>query len=283
MIDVVSRHCQIGVCLALAAALTATSTTAVAEGAEYRLEVGIGVLRHDGYLQTPAGGAPGSTDLERPTFAELDLESGRYRWLTGTVDWRGRADTGTFSVAGAPVHLRLQVRYEQIDDEAEAVLASPLRIWGRTLPAGDSVHAEVSFDGLSLALTGVFDIAGGWTAELGAGAGWTSYDFTMVGGRHHAERAYHVNSIGFVGGVAKDVGRGWRLNAALQAFPRLDGTGSSYLVEPRLGRRLSEHATVVLAARFETFRYDDAHKQEMPNRLDVARRVVPSVALVVRL
>ena len=279
MIDVVSRHCQIGVWLALAA----TWTTAVAEGAEYRLEVGAGVPRHDGYLQTPAGGATGSTDLERPTFAELDLEGGRYRWLSGTVDWRGREDTGTFSLAGVPVHLRLQIRYERIGDEAEAVLASPLRIWGRTLPAGDSVRSEVSFDGLSLALTGVFDLAGGVSAELGAGAGWTAYDFTMVGGRHHAERAYHVNSVGLVGGLAKDLGRGWRLEAVLRAFPRLDGTGSSYLVEPRINKCLSEHATVVLAARVETFRYDDAHKQEMPNRLDVKRRVVPSVSLVVRL
>ena len=278
MIDVVSRHCQIAVWLALCALWTATG-----EGAEYRLEIGAGLLRHDGYLQTPAGGAPGSTDLERPTFAELDLDGGSYRWLAGSAEWHGRDDTGIFSVGGVPVHMRLQVRYEQIGDEADAVLATPLRIWGRTLPAGDSLRSEVSFDGFSLAVTGVFDLAGGVSAELGTGLGWTAYDFITVGGRHHAERAYHVNSIGLVGSVAKDLGRGWRLAAALRAFPALDGTGSSYLVEPRISRRLTEFATVVLAARFESFRYDDAHKQAMPNRLRVERRVMPSAALIVNL
>ena len=278
MIDVVSRHCQMAAWLALGA-LWATA----AEAAEYRLEIGAGLLRHDGYLQTPAGGAPGSTDFERPTFAELDLEGGSYRWLSATVDWGGQDAMGTFSVAGAPVHLRLHVRYEQIGDDAEAVLATPLRIWGRTLPAGDSLRSEVSFDGFSLALTGVVDLAGGVSAELGAGAGWTAYDFVTVGGRHHAERAYHVNSIGLVGSLAKDLGHGWRLAAVLRAFPALDGTGSGYLVEPRLSRRLTEHANVILAARFETFRYDDAHKQAMPNRLDVRRRVVPSIALALDL
>lgn len=276
MIDVVSRHCQTAAWLALGA-LWASA----AEGAEYRLEIGAGVLRHDGYLQTPAGGAPGSTDLERPTFAELDLDGGGYRWLSGSADWHGRDDAGLFSVGGVPVHIRLQVRYEQIGDEADAVLAKPLRIWGRTLPAGDSIRSEVSFDGLSLALTGVFDLAGGVSAALGAGAGWTAYDFITVGGRHHAERAYHVNSIGLVGGLAKDLGRDWRLEALLRAFPALDGTGSSYLVEPRISRSLTEYATVVVAARFETFRYDDAHKQAMPNRLSVERRVTPSIALAV--
>lgn len=278
MIDVVNRHCQIAACLALGALWTTT-----AEGAEYRIEIGAGVLHHEGYLQTPAGGAPGSTDLERPTFAELGLDGGGYRWLAASAQWHGRDDTGMFSVRGVPVHVRLQVRYEQIADEADAVIATPLRIWGRTLPAGDSVRSEVSFDGLSLALTGVFDLAGGVSAELGTGAGWTAYDFITVGGRHHAERAYHVNSIGLVGGLAKDLGRGWRLAAALRAFPALDGTGSSYLVEPRISRRLTEYATVVLAARFETFRYDDAHKQAMPNRLRVERRVTPSIALAIDL
>lgn len=274
MIDVVSRHCQTAAWLALGALWTTA-----AAAAEYRVEIGTGVLRHDGYLQTPAGGAPGSTDLERPTFAELNLDGGNYRWLAGAVEWRRRDDEGAFSVAGVPVHLLLRIRYEQIGDEAETVLATPLRIWGRTLPAGDSVRSEVSFDGFSLALTGVFNLADGVTAELGAGAAWTAYDFFMVSPRHHAERAYHVNSIGLVGSLAKDLGQGWRLEAVLRAFPALDGTGSSYLVEPRIRRRLTERATLVLAAPFEWFRYDDAHKQEMPNRLNVRRRVVPSIAI----
>ena len=278
MIDVVSRHCQIAAWLALGALWT-TAT----EAAEYGLEIGAGLLRHDGYLQTPAGGAPGSTDLERPTFAELDLRGGSYRWLSGTAQWGRRDDAASFSVGGVPVHLRLRIRYEQIGDEADAVLATPLRIWGRTLPVGDSLQSEVSFDGFSLALTGVFDLAADVSAELGVGAAWTAYDFITVGERHHAERAYHVNSIGFVGGLARDLGHGWRLEAGLRAFPALDGTGSSYLVEPRISRRLTEHASVVLAARFETFRYDDSHKQAMPNRLQVTRRVTPSLAFAVDL
>ena len=278
MIGGMKRHCQISGWAGLAALCIAFP----ADGAGYTLEAGTGVLRHEGYLQTPAGGMPGSASLERPTFAEIDLGDGSYRWLAGSVTFHGKDQAEGPSVFGYPFHVRLRVRYVAIGDASATRLATGLTIRAGTFPAGDSVRSRASFDGLSLGLAGVLELGGGVSAELGARVGWTAFEFAMVGDDHQAHRAYHVNTVGLAAGIGKDFGNGWHIGAVLGAAPGFEGTGSHYLVEPRVSRRLGRHATIALGARFEEFRYDDAHKQALPNQLRVKRRAVPTLALGLR-
>ena len=52
---------------------------------------------------------------------------------------------------------------------------------------------------------------------------------------------------------------------------------------PRAGLDLSKSLRVAVGVSFEEFGYDDAHKQELPNRLKVTRRVVPTASVRLRL
>ena len=163
------------------------------------------------------------------------------------------------------------------------MIAETFTIRGGVFDVGDTVRSQVSFDRLTLALTAGFDLAPTLSAELGAEVGWTAFDFAMLGDHHRSERAYHVNTLGVIGALEKDVGRGWHLGARLVAAPAIEGTGSRILAEARLRRDLSKRLGIAMGARVEEFRYDDAHKQALPNKLQVTRSVVPTLSLAVDL
>lgn len=261
--------------LALLAMLALSAT-----GREYSLEYGLGRPEQSGYLQTPAGGMPGTASSKRPTLAEIDLDRGGYRWLGAGVNFGRNAKTDP---AVAPFRLRVDARLTMIGDEAASTTAQAFTIRGGVFEAGDSVRSEVSFDRLTLALTAEFDLGPGLTAEIGPQVGWTRFDFTMTGERHRSERSYHVSTFGLVCAIAKEVGGVWHIGATLAASPAIDGTGSRYSVESRVGRDLPNNLRVAVGARLEAFGYDDAHKQDLPNRLKVKRRVVPTASVRLRL
>ena len=264
----------------LAAALTALAVPAV--GRDYALDFGFGLPSQSGYLQTPAGGMPGTASPGRPTLSEIDLDGGRYRWLGAKVGIGPLAAKPN----AAPFHLRFHACYRMVGDDATASVADAFTIRGGVFGAGDTVRSQVSFDSLTLTLTAGFDLpptAPVVSVELGAEVGWTAFDFTMLGEHHRSERAYHVSTVGVVGAVGKDLGSGWHLGARLTAAPAFEGTGSRFTAEARLRRDLSKRIGVGIGAAVEEFRYRDAHKQAWPNRLQVTRRVAPTLFLAVDL
>lgn len=274
-----SRHCQppidvtrVGLALLAVLALPAT-------GREYTVEYGGGIPDPSGYLQTPAGGIPGTASVKRPTLGEIGLDGGHYRWLGAGVAFGRKANIPT----AVPFRLRFHARYTTIGDDATSSIAEAFTIRGGVFAVGDSVRSRVSFDGLTLAVTAAFDLAPRLSVEIGPEIGWTAFDFTMTGERHRADRAYHVTTFGLVGGISREFGNGWRVGAKFAASPAIEGTGSRYMAETRVGRVLSKNLCVALGASLEGFRYDDGHKQDLPNRLDVTRRVVPTVAVRLRL
>ena len=277
MIGPMSHRCQPRVHIKALGVAALAVLALPAAGRDYTLEFGFGLPDQSGHLQTPAGGMPGTASPGRPTLAEIDVDGGSYRWLGATI---GTAVPRPNSV---PLRLRFHARYMTIGDEATTTIAKAFTIRGGVFDVGDTVRSRVSFDGLTLALTAVFDVTPAISAELGAEVGWTAFDFTMQGERHRSERAYHVSTVGLVGAIEKDFGSGWHLGARLAAAPAIEGTGSRYMAEARLRRHLSERIGIAIGARVEEFRYDDAHKQALPNDLQVKRRVVPTLSLVVRL
>ncbi len=252
-----------------------------ANGREYAIEFGMGLPNHSGYLQTPAGGMPGTASPKRPTLAEIELERGDYRWFGASVDFR-RGKGNTNEVNRSPA-LQLRLRYSAVGNDARAVLDKAFTIRGGVFEPGDTVRSRVSFDSLALALYAVFDFSPGLSAALGGEVGWTAFDFTMEGDRHRSERAYHVSTVGLAASVRKKLGGGWQLTSRLAVAPAVEGTGSRYAIEARVCRDLSARTRVALGALVEEFRYDDAHKQALPNRLQVTRRVLPTVSVELRL
>lgn len=264
-------------CLALVTLVVLASPVA---GREVVVEVGGGLPSESGYLQTPAGGMPGTASSKRPTLGEIDLDGGHFRWLGARVDF----GQSTKSDPGAvPFRLRLHARFATIGDGATSMIDDAFTIRGGVFAVGDSVRSQVSYDRLTLALTGVFGLGRGLLAEIGPEISWTAFDFTMAGERHEIDRAYHVTTFGLVGGVGKKLRNGWHVGARIAAAPAFDGVGSRHAAETWLGRVLTKRLSVAVGARLEEFRYDDGHKQELPNRLKVTRRVLPMVVARLRL
>ncbi len=238
-----------------------------ATAGDVKLEVGGGLPRHDGFLQTPAGGTPGTSSAERPTFAETALRDGTYRWLAAAFDLE---------------RFRFHARYEAIRTDGEAQLGQMLTSQGQFFNAGQRIRSKASFDGLSLALTWTFASSRGWHSEVGGELAWTAFDLRIQGNESSVDRAYHVHTVGILGALYKQLGTRWRFGAVLGAAPRFDGAGSRYRLAPHIDLRLGERWNVALGVRFEQFRYDDAHKQALPNRLLVRRRVLPTLSMSAR-
>ena len=234
---------------------------------EFALEAGGGPMRHVGHLQTPAGGQPGTSSAGRPTFREAGLRGGAERWLAASKETS---------------RWRVRIRYADAGEAGEARLQKALVSQGRRFGEGRSIRSAVSLDELSLQLTRRFDLPRGVRAELGARLAWTSFSLRIDGDDEHVNRAYHAHAVGVAGGVAKNFGGRWQVGAAFAAAPAFDGAAGGYHVEPRLRVRLGERWHVALGARLSAFRYDDSHKQDLPNRLRVRRRTLPTLAFEAR-
>lgn len=237
-------------------------------GATYAVEAGVGSLAQRGHLQTAAGGEPGTTSAERPTLSEAGLTGGDYRWLAATATF------GRFEIA---------MRYTMIGDAGNATLRDSLTSQGQTFPAGSAIRSRVDLDGLSLAATRIFGSDGGTTVAVGPWIGWTAFALEIDGERHGVDRSYRVYALGVQGRLRIPLGSRWHVGAEAVVAPAFPGSAGRFGVEPWLGYRVGDHVEVRLAARLAAFRYDDAHKQDLPNRLRVDRRILPAISVVWRL
>ena len=235
---------------------------------DYVLEVGAGRLTHAGFLQTPAGGEPGTATHRRPTFAELNLQGGSYRWVAGAVDF------GRFA---------FRARFTNIGEVAGAQLDLPLTSQGQTFAMGETVRSRATLDRLSLAFTRSFGVADGTALELGPWLGWTAFDLGIEGAASRVDRSYRVYAVGLTAGLSKRLGKRWHVGFAGTLAPAFDGAAGQYSGEPSIGFLVREVLEVRLGLRFDAFRYDDSHKQTLPNRLRVTRRVAPALSVLMRL
>lgn len=230
----------------------------------FAFEAGMGLLSHDGFLQTPAGGEPGTATAGRPTVDELAVGDGAYRWVAGTVGF-GR--------------YWLDIRYTTISDSGRATLANALVSQGNAFDAGSAVRSALGLDGLSLAFTRSFAFGEDTRLRVGPWVGWTAFDLDVDGARADVDRSYRVYALGAKAALDKALGKRWRMGAEAIVAPAFDGAAARYTIEPSLSYGLSDRVEIRLATRLAAFRYDDAHKQVWPNRLRIDRRVVPAISV----
>jgi hypothetical protein len=83
----------------------------------------------DGFLQTPRGGAPGTTSIERPAFTELGIDAALGAEAGFGAEYEGHA---------------AELRARFFPFSSSATLASPLTSWGVAYPAGARVDADVA-------------------------------------------------------------------------------------------------------------------------------------------
>lgn len=84
-----------------------------------------------GYVQTPIGGSPGSSDLKRPTFAELGVKNFAITDNLLSVEWQG-----FIFYAGL----------QEVAPKGETVLTKPLLTYGKVIPVNTFFKSETRFN-----------------------------------------------------------------------------------------------------------------------------------------
>lgn len=244
----------------LAAALLA----APVDAARFAAEVGAGSSSQRGHLQTPAGGQPGTASDRRPTLRELALTGGRDRWLAGSARFGRHA---------------LHARYAQAGDAAFAVLHAPLRAQGQSFAAGAELRSRVSFDALSVALLRAIPAGERLRVAAGPWLGWTAFHLEMDAADAAVRRRYRVYALGAQANADLRLGGRWRFSAAATLAPALlQGAAGRIAFAAGIGYQATRTLQLRLGARIERFRYDDAHKQTLPNRVAARRTAAPTLA-----
>jgi len=146
-----------------------------------------GSLRYgpiSGYVQTPRGGAPGTTSAQRPTFRELNMDDFFSPEVSLRLRWR---EHGLY--AGASL-VRL---------DGDSTLNTPLVSQGTSFPAGAAVKSEVQLDWYRLG----YQYRITWSNEAGTslslspavGAALLNFDYSLsADGGLSANRGYIVGA-----------------------------------------------------------------------------------------
>lgn len=95
-----------------------------------------------GYVQTPLGGEPGTSDLKRPTLSELGIRKQPINDSYIFVNWR---NVGIYFVT------------QQIRSHNQARLNKTLRTYGKKLPTGTLMSHYLQLDNHSFGITYRFD------------------------------------------------------------------------------------------------------------------------------
>lgn len=130
----------------------------------------------DGYVQTPAGGEPGTTNDKRPTLDEIGIDS------TSVYEARLTADFGDNSLflAGQWIHM-----------SGSATLDPSLTTNGSTFPAGTHVSSKVDLDWYTLGYRRRFrPQRSDWTLYPSVGVGVMDFSYSLNGGDSSVNRTY---------------------------------------------------------------------------------------------
>jgi hypothetical protein len=132
-----------------------------------------------GFVQTPRGGRPGSTSIQRPTFKELDIKYAAMGDVSLTAGLRNHA-------------IYCGARLVQLS--GENVLDHTLISHGMTFPAGSSVKGNVQLNWYQVGYQHRFIYSNGQGTSFGLhpGIGLVLWDFTykLEGAGSLADRSY---------------------------------------------------------------------------------------------
>jgi hypothetical protein len=132
--------------------------------------------RADGFLQTPAGGQPGTSSIRRPTLHELDVREVAFYDVLGFVQWRS---------------LSLYAGYQAIGLDGDAVLSQGLISRGTTFPAGTQVQSQTDLNWFRIGAGWKFVLADGhWEILPKAEFAVLDFSYELSGGTQAVDRGY---------------------------------------------------------------------------------------------
>jgi hypothetical protein len=217
----------------------------------------------DGFLQSSAGGEPGTSSPERPTFDEIGIREVVVMDFGGTLSW-------------GPDNLIARARIMQ--PSGGTVLDEDLLSQGETFTAGTPVDTDTNFNQYMLAYGHDFEVARNIVVRPLAAVTILNirYQFEPSHGGGPTVSAKHAHPAAQIGADVT-----WRPgNSRLSLLARglwsvpIEGMAEVHEADFQfrydVRRRASGEpvATVWLGVGFQRLAYDDGHKNELANELD---------------
>lgn len=139
-----------------------------------------------GFMQTPIGGMPGTSDEQRPSFAELGIK---------------RVQIGETRINLYGPGINFYAEYQQIKPKSKGFLAQPLRSYGEQIPANTVINTDNSFNGYRIGIVFPISITHRlqWTPKFEVALLDFDYHFkTRILDKH---RGYHHLTLRFGEGI----------------------------------------------------------------------------------
>jgi hypothetical protein len=245
------------------AALLAFSMPLAASRAQdlFRVDGGTSFLLGsiDGYLQTPAGGSPGTTSIDRPTFEELGIKSvhGGDFWADVSYGHHG------LYLGGRITHL-----------SGGGTLDEPLVSQSLAFAAGLSVETNIQLDWYRLGYRYLLPFKwGSTTIELSPSIGATLLDFqyTLTGeGMDGADRSYSKVGAQVGCGLTWTLTKRWSVCGQVLAPIPFSDAPEIRSAQVTLKYSFLEHKGMsisgLVGVGYEQIRYEDG--QTVPNEVE---------------
>ncbi len=219
-----------------------------------QLELSAAVLAGDisGYMQTPAGGQPGRSDIRRPTFSELDINS-----VTAF-----EIDLGV-SMGRHGFYLGADI----VRESERSVLHADLLSQWQQFHTGDSVRADAQLDWFRLGYLRSFRSrrVSGLTYELGGDITMLSFHYELTNTTVDVDREYRRAGYRLGGIITYDLGGGASLELAGFLPLRGGGTADITTVDVTARWQLSPSVSVFGGAAYREIDFEDG--QTFPNHV----------------
>jgi len=210
-----------------------------------------------GYIQTPAGGNPGTSDMKRPTFEELDVDHTDYMDID--LYYRSRKYTPYIS-------LRL------MDGDSSGILEKDLTTRGQTFSIGDSYDHETSFNIYRFGAK--YDFAY-LSPKVELAVMDFDYEFESTG--IQAERSYTKSAVRFGAEKTFKIDALEIMLEASGSVP-LSNTPEIYTVGAGVKYWFAEYVNVGLDVQYFYLDYED--DQDLPNHLRLEMQ--PAISLFIQ-
>ena len=230
------------------------NSLALADG--FDIAVSEGYAPITGYLQTPAGGKPGTSDIKRPTFGELGIDDAAYT----DVDILYR--TGQFAAYASARFIAL---------DSSGVLEKDLTTHGQNFLQGEPYRNDTVFNIYHL---GVQDDFGSLTGKIELAL--MDFDYKFRTAEVSTERSYTKTTVRL--GIEKSF-KFDKLDITVEASGSLPlpNTPSIYSAGAMVRYWLADSLNIGVGVQYFYLDYED--NQDLPNHLRLKMQPALSVSL----
>jgi hypothetical protein len=226
---------------------------------EFGISVKQGYAPVSGYLQTPAGGKPGTSDIKRPAFKELDIDDTSY------IDIDLYYESGDYTPY---IGVRL------IDIDSSGILEKDLTTRGQTFLKDESYDHKTSFNIYRLGLK--YDVAYlSPKLELAV----MDFDYRLESGGIQVKRSYAKSAVRLGAEKRFSVDTVDVIFEASASVP-LPNTPQIYTVGAVAKYWFTDHVNVGLDVQYFYLDYEDS--QDLPNHVRLEMQPAVSVFLQYR-